>query len=137
MRPLINLTKKSVTWHWEEEEQTAFDTLKQCFTSYPVLRNPDPNKRYILDTDISAFAVGAALQQDYDNGHHPITYFSKSLLSAERNYDIHDRELLAIIYALKANRHLLLSTKYPILIRSDHNNLKYFKSPQKISLQQA
>jgi hypothetical protein len=86
--------------------------------------------------DASAFAVGTTLQQDYDDGHHLITFFSKSLLPAERNYDIYDRELLAIIYALKANWHLLLSTKYPILIRSDHNNLKYFKSPQKISLRQ-
>jgi hypothetical protein len=83
---------------------------------------------------VSAFTVGAALQQDFNDGCHLITYFSKSFLPAECNYDIYDRELLVIIYALKANRHLLLGTKYPILIHTNHNNLQYFKSPQKISL---
>ena len=89
-RPLHNLTRKNVPWKWEDEEQEAFDTLKHRFTSYPVLRNPDPDKRYILDTDASAFAVGATLQQEFEDGCHPITYFSKSLLPAERNYDIYD-----------------------------------------------
>jgi hypothetical protein len=89
-QPLHNLTRKTAPWQWEEKEQTAFDTLKYKFTSYPVLRNPDPDKHYILDTDASAFAVGAALQQDFEDGCHPITYFSKSLLSAECNYDIYD-----------------------------------------------
>ena len=135
--PLHNLTRKNVLWKWEDEEQEAFDTLKHRFTSYPVLRNPDPDKHYILDTDASAFAVGAILQQEFDDGRHPITFFSKSLLPAKRNYNIYDRELLSIIYTLKANHHLLLSMKYPILIRSDHNNLKYFKSPQKITPRQA
>jgi hypothetical protein len=60
-RPLHNLTRKTTPWKWEDEEQNAFDELKCRFTSYPVLRNPDPDKRYILDTDASAFAVGAAL----------------------------------------------------------------------------
>jgi hypothetical protein len=135
--PLHNLTRKATPWKWEDEEQNAFDKLKHCFTSYPVLRNPNPNKHYILDTDASAFTVGTALQQDFKDRRHPITYFSKSLLPAERNYDIYDRELLAIIYMLKANRHLLLGTKYLILIRTDHNNLQYFKSPQKIIPRQA
>jgi hypothetical protein len=121
--PLHNLTRKATPWKWEDEEQAAFDELKCHFTSYPVLRNPNPDKCYILDTDASAFAVGTALQQDFKDGHHLITYFSKSLLPTERNYNIYDRELLAIIYMLKANRHLLLGTKYPILIRTDHNNL--------------
>jgi hypothetical protein len=135
--PLHNLTRKATLWRWKDEEQATFDKLKCRFTSYPVLRNPDPDKRYILDIDVSAFAVGAALQQDFKDGCHPITYFSKSLLPAEQNYDIYDRELLVIIYTLKANRHLLLGTKYPILIRTDHNNLQYFKSPQKITPRQA
>jgi hypothetical protein len=89
-RPLHNLTRKATPWKWEDEEQAAFNELKRCFTSYPVLRNPDPDKHYILDTDVSAFAVGTALQQDFDDGHHPITYFSKSLLPTECNYDIYD-----------------------------------------------
>src|SRR6202049_1878321 len=107
------------------------------FTSYPILRSPDSTKRYILDTDASKYALGAILSQDYPDGRHPVAYFSKSLSPAEKNYDIYDRELLAIIYAVKAFRYLLLGVQEKFLIRSDHENLKYFKSPQKITLCQA
>ncbi len=111
--------------------------LKNKFTSYPVLRNPDHVKCFILDTDASAHAVGATIMQDFSDGHHPIAYFSKSLSPAERNYDIYDRELLSIIYAIKSFRYLLLGAQLKFLIRSDHNNLKYFKSPKKITPHQA
>jgi len=136
-RPLHELTKKSRVWSWQDTEQIAFDTLKEKFTSYPVLQSPDPDKQYIVDTDASAVAVGATVQQEFTNGLHPITFFSKSLLPAEHNYDIYGHELLAIIYALKANHHLLLGTRHKFIIRCDHNNLKYFKLPQKISARQA
>jgi hypothetical protein len=136
-RPLHDLTKHDTPWHWEDTQDLAFRTLKKEFTSYPVLRNPDPTKRYILDTGASQFAVGATLAQDFSDGWHPIAYFSKLLLPVERNYNIYDRELLAIIYAVKAYRHFLLGAQQKFLIRSDHENLKYFKSPQKISARQA
>ena len=77
------------------------------------------------------------LSRDFHNGQHPIAYFSKSLLPVECNYDICDRELLAIIYAIKAFHHLLLGAHHKFLIRSNHENLKYFKLPQKISARQA
>jgi len=102
-----------------------------------VLRNPDPTKHYIVDTDTSAHTIGATVSQDFSDGRHPITFFSKSLLPAEWNYNIYNHELLAIINALKANRQLLLGAQQKFLIRTDHNNLKYFKTPQKISPRQA
>ena len=131
--PLHNLTKKGTPWHWGDSQCITFETLKEKFTLYPVLRNPDPHKRYILDTDASLYAVGATHSQDFHNRRHLIAYFSKSLLPAECNYNIYDRELLAIIYTIKAFHHLLLGAHHKFLIRSDHENLKYFKSPQKIS----
>ena len=88
--PLHKLTKKTVQWHWDQPQQVAFDMLKEAFTSYPVLRNPDPNKHYILDTDALAYAIGATLSQDFPDGCHPVAYFSKLLLPAECNYDIYD-----------------------------------------------
>src|ERR1700692_228723 len=136
-RPLHDLTKKTTQWHWDKPQRTAFEFLKMLFTSYPILRNPDSTKRYILDTDTSKYALGAILSQDYPDGRHPVAYFSKSLSPAEKNYDIYDRELLAIIYAVKAFRYLLLGAQEKFLIRSDHENLKYFKSPQKITPRQA
>ena len=136
-RPLHDFTKKGTPWHWGDSQRITFETLKEKFTLYPVLRNPNPHKHYILDTDASLNAVGTTLSQDFHNGWHPIAYFSKSLLPAEHNYNIYDRELLAIIYAIKAFHHLLLGAHHKFLIRSDHENLKYIKSPQKISTRQA
>jgi len=136
-RPLHDLTKKSTQWHWDEPQRTVFRTLKELFISYPVLRNPDPTKRYILDTDTSKYAVIATISQQFSDGRHPIAYYSKSLLPAKRNYDIYDWELLAIIYAIKGFRYILLGAQQKFLIWCDHENLKYFKLPQKISARQA
>ena len=136
-RPLHELTKKVTTWLWGAPQKQAFDTLKEKFTSYPVLRNPDYHKRFILDTDVSNHAVGASISQDFSDGRHPIAYFSKSLMPLEQNYNIYDRELLSIIYAVKAFKHFLLDAQQKFLIRSDHNNLKYFKSARKITPRQA
>jgi hypothetical protein len=136
-RPLNELTKKNMAYIWSKEAEQAFQTLKKVFTSYPVLRNHDPEHRYILETDASDFAMGATLAQDFKDGRHPVAYFSKSLLPAERNYQIADKELLAIIRAVQAFRHLLLGAKHKILIRSDHENQKYFKSSRKIMPRQA
>jgi RNase H-like domain found in reverse transcriptase/Reverse transcriptase (RNA-dependent DNA polymerase) len=115
-RPLHDLTKNSVQWHWDDSQRNAFELLKEIFTSYPVLRNPDPTKCYTVDTDMSQFAVGATISQEYPDGRHTIAYFSKSLLPAECNYDIYDWELLAIIYAIKAFRYLLLGAQEKFLI---------------------
>jgi hypothetical protein len=101
-RPLHELTRKTFIYHWGEPQEHTFNLLKHLFTLYPVLHNPDPDRRYILDTDTSKFAVRATLSQDYSDGRHPIGFFSKSLGLAEINYNIYDRELLAIIYAIKA-----------------------------------
>jgi len=114
---------------WGLPQYNVFKLLKALFTSYPVLRNPDPKKPYILDTDASQFAIGAVLSQKHKDGWHPIAYFSKTLLLAERNYDIYNCELLAIIYAVKAFKYLFLGARKKFQIRTDHQNLTYFKSP--------
>ena len=138
---LHDMTTKKANWeadlHLSGPSLEVFTKLKCLSTSCPVLRNPDPAKQYILDTNVSAYAVGATISQDFKDGRHPIAYFSKSLLPAEHNYDIYDQELLAIIYAVKAFRYLLLGAQQQFLIWSDHENLKYFKSPQKITTHQA
>ena len=135
--PLHNLTRKAQPWIWEAPQSDAFNKLKCLFTFYPILQNPDPTKCYIVDTDTSQSAVGAVISQDFSDGCHSITYFSKSLLPAKQNYDIYDWELLTIIHAIKAFHYLLLEAQEKFLIRSNHENLKYIKSPQKISARQA
>lgn len=94
-RPLFNLTKKDQKWIWSSEEQTAFQALKDVFTSAPVLLMPDTNKPYRVEADASDFATGATLYQQGNDGQwHPCAFISKSLNETQRNYDIHDKELL-------------------------------------------
>ena len=102
-RPLNDLTKKDETWHWGNAQQTAFDTLKQRITSEPILAQPDRDKQFELKVDTSGFALGAVLLQRGDDGkRHPVSYYSRTLTAAERNYDIYKRELLGVVAGLRA-----------------------------------
>ena len=78
----------------------ALDQLIQRVTTAPVLGCPDPKKQYFLEVDASAFALGAVLFQYQDKKRRDMAYFSKSLTLPEHNYDIWDREFLAIVAAL-------------------------------------
>jgi hypothetical protein len=80
----------------------AFDTLKMAFTSAPILIHPDPAKPFIVETDVSDFALGAIPSQfGIDGLLHPIAFYSRKLTSAEINYQVYDNELLAIITAFE------------------------------------
>jgi len=92
----------------------------------------------MLITDASDFATGAILEQDDALGQsHPVAYYSKSLQLAKRNYEIHDKELLAIVQALKHFRHYLQGNVHQTRIFSDHANLKYFTTKQTLTHHQA
>jgi hypothetical protein len=107
-RPLHELTKKDKIWNWTNECQTTFETLKERFSTAPVLTMPDTTKPFILETDASKWAIGATLLQKQDNGQlHPYGYLSHALTQTERNWQIYDRELYAIIYALDEWKYLL------------------------------
>ena len=92
-RPLTQLTRKDATWQWGIEQQEAFDTLKKRVTSKPILAQPNLAEQFVLEVDVSGYAVGAVLlQRKEDNKLHPIGYFSSTLNEAEQNYDIYDLE---------------------------------------------
>jgi len=137
-RILTHLTKDNVKWEWTPREQAAFESLKEAFTSAPVLIIPDEEKQFILETDASDFAIGAILSQEGEDGKiHPIAYYSTCMDDPERNYKIFDKEMLAVVKSLKKWRHLLQGTKHPVKIYSDHKNLTYFKHPQDLSPRQS
>jgi len=102
-QPLNELLKKDRKFVWTPECQSSFDEMKKQFTEEPVLAMPDHCRPFQIETDASKYATGAVLSQLDSNGdRHPVAFYSKTFSPAERNYDIHDRELLAIIRALEA-----------------------------------
>jgi hypothetical protein len=112
----------------------VFDELKRRVTTEPVLAHPILTDPFELEVDASGFAMGAVLLQKKEDGKkHPIAYYSKTLSVAERNYDVYDLELLAIVNALNHWRPYLAGSPHKIIIYSDHQNLLYWKEPHKIS----
>ena len=137
-RPLHDLTKKDTPWTWDEVQKAAFKELKNRVTSAPVLIFPDDHKPYKVEIDASNYAYGGVLsQQGKDDKWHPVAFLSKALTPVERNYDIHDKEMLAIIRALEEWRHYLEGTKHTFEIWTDHKNLEYFMTAKKLNRRQA
>ena len=138
VHPLSQLTKKDTPFVWGNAQEKAFRALITAFTTAPVLALLDHTKPFRLITDASAFATGAILEQpNAFNQWLPIAYYSKSLQPAEQNYEIHDLKLLAIIRALETFRHYLEGRDDTLEIWSDHGNLVYFTTKQKLSHRQA
>ena len=106
---LSDLTKKDSIWNWGIEQQNAFEMLKKAFTTAPVLKIPNDEDSFKLSTDTSNFATGAVLSQKMPTTGlwYPVVFFSKSLDIHERNYEIYDKELLAIIRVLEEYCHHL------------------------------
>lgn len=121
--PLSELLKKETKFEWGEKEQKSFETLKSSVSTAPVLILPNPSLEYVVDTDSSGYALGAALLQDHGFGLQPIAFMSKKMLDAEKNYTVREQEMLAIVCALKEWRHYLHGNKFKII--TDHNSLTY------------
>lgn len=137
-RPLEKLKGKGVPWRWGDVEQRAFDTLKKAFSSAPVLMMPEMEAAFRVETDASDFAIGGILsQKDVDGDWRPVAYFSKAMQPAERNYDVHDKELLAVVRALETWRPYLEGNPHCIDIFSDHRNLEFFMTARDLNRRQA
>ena len=138
VRPLSILTRKGIVFKWLSEQEKAFATLKQAFTSAPILVHVDPAKPSTLETDASDFAIGAILSQpDSEGALHPCCFYSRSLNPAETRYDIRDKELLAIKSACTTWRHYLEGAQHPITVPTDHESLRYFQTMKSLSSRQA
>ena len=101
----------------------AFQKLKECLTTAPVLMNPDFQKPFILQTDASNTAIGAVLSQQFEDGEHPVAYLSKKLLPREQNYSTVEKELLAIVWAVGSLSYYLDGRKF--YIETDHCPLSW------------
>jgi hypothetical protein len=133
-KPLNNLTKKDAPWIWGNDEQNTFDTLKRRITEEPILRQPQMDKQFELEVDASGYAIGAVLMQRQEDGkRHPVGFYSATLNDAERNYDIYDLELLAVVKSLENWRTYLAGSPHKVIVFTDHMNLQYWRDPHKIS----
>ncbi|KAF7641169.1 hypothetical protein LDENG_00290730 [Lucifuga dentata] len=119
------LTSSKVPFKWTSAVEEAFKTLKLRFTSAPILQMPEPDCQLVVEVDASDVGVGAVLSQRSvaDQKLHPCAFFSRRLTPAERNYDIGNRDLLAVKLALEEWRHWLEGSKVPFLVWTDHKNL--------------
>ncbi|OWY96800.1 Retrovirus Polyprotein, partial [Phytophthora megakarya] len=124
IRPLSQLLKKEAAWTWTAECQQAFDAVKLGLTKAPILAVTDQDRPFLVVCDASDFAIGCPLMQlDHEGRDRVVYYQSGQLKPAERNYPVHDKELLAMKYALAKFRVYLLSNT-PFVVYTDHASLR-------------
>ena len=137
-RPLHNLVKKDKKWEWTEREEKVFKELKEKFTKEPVLAAPNIDKKMRMEIDASDYAMGGVLLMECKDGlWRLVVFLSKSLNETKKNYEIHNKEMLAIIRGLEAWRYLLEGAQTKFEIWTDHKNLEYFMKAQKLNRRQA
>lgn len=122
--PLHDLTAGKSKYNvlkWTADSEHAFNELKNCLVSAPVLATPDFNKPFSIHCDASNFAIGAVLTQEIDNEPHPIAYISRKLRGAEVNYHTTEKECLAVVFALDKFRAYIEGYKFKVY--TDHNAL--------------
>ena len=125
--PLTDLLKKSKVWKWTERCQATFDEIKRRLVTAPVLRLPDFEKDFEVQTDASDFAIGGVLMQEG----HPIAYESHKLQDRGRRYLVHEKEMMAIVHCLRTWRHYLLDK--PFVVKTDNIATSYFATQPKLS----
>ncbi len=133
------LRHKPKSLSWSPEARRSFDQLLEAFCTAPTLAHPDPQLPFIVEVDASTVGVGAVLSQHHGEPPklHPCAYFSRKLSPAEQNYDIGNRELLAIKLALEEWRHWLEGAVHPFQVITDHRNLEYLRDAKRLNPRQA
>ena len=125
--PLHRLLKKTTPYEWKGDQQQAFETLKTCLMTPPILAYPNFEQPFILYTDASTFALGAILsQKGSDNKEHVIAYASRTLNVHERNYTITELKCLAVVWSVKHFHHYLHGHTFTVI--TDHAALAYLKN---------
>ena len=133
-RPMTELLRKDQEFDWSDARQQAFENVKKLVKEAPILMLHDPERPSTVRPDASGYALGIVLEQPGDDGKlRPVAFYSRQFTAAERNYDVHDRELLAVVEAFKQWRHYLQGAKEETIVRSDHHNLKYFTTTKELT----
>ena len=126
-KPMSELTSVNAEFKWTPECESAFNTLQSALVSPDIMAYPlNDSGEFILDTDACDVGIGAVLSQKQDDVERVISYASRTLNKAERNYCVTDRELLAVKYFVEYFKHYLLGRTF--VVRSDHQALKWLFS---------
>jgi len=137
-KPLNALLQKDAKWEWSDVQFKVFENLKSLLCSKPILVFLTEDHVFLVEADSLGYATGAVLSQMCnDDKWHLVAYISKSLSPAEHNYDIYDKGMLAVMRVLEQWCHYLEGTKHPVPILTDHKNLEYFMTAQKLNHRQA
>ncbi|KAL1979106.1 hypothetical protein VTN96DRAFT_6844 [Rasamsonia emersonii] len=138
-KPLNFLTRQGVPFKWTTKCEEAFQELKTALTTAPVLIHYRADLPTQVETDASDGVIGGVLSQRLDGLWHPVSYFSKTMAPTELNYEIHDKEMLAIIRSLEEWRAELegLQREEPFDILTDHRALEYFMTTKRLNARQA
>jgi len=140
-QPLFNLLRKDVPFVWNAACEQVFDSLKNAFTSAPILRHFDPELETLVETDASDYVTSGILSQKHLENNklvlHPVAFISEKITPAEYNYAIEDKELLAIINAVEKWHIYLHQLPRPFTILTDDHNLQTFTTKTLLSYRQA
>ena len=133
-KPLYQLTEKDQKWEFGTKQQEAFNGLIHKLTHAPILAHYDPKKPITIETDASKYVTAGIISQTGDDGVlRPIAYRSKSMSKSECNYDVHDKELLAIILALEDWGRYIKGSRQQTKILTDHKNLVPFMTKKRLN----
>lgn len=133
-----SLKLEAKAWSWTPPMKDAFLRLKDAFTTAPILVHYDPEKASTVETDASDFALSGIISQKSDDGKlHPVAFHSRKLTPAEMNYEIHDKELLAIVDCFYRWRRYLEGATHKTEVFTDHHNLEYFATAKVLNRRQA
>ena len=126
IQPLTRLTWKNEAWHWGLLSQLAFNTLKEAFTSASILKHWDPNTSLILEMDTLYVALAVILSICTRGDIYPIVFYLRSFQGAELNYDVYNKELLAIVESFKKWHHYLEGPSILVEVFTNHKNFIHF-----------
>jgi hypothetical protein len=137
--PMTALTKKDIgPFDFDDAAKAAFIKLKDAFMEAPILAHYNPELQNWIETDASNYVVAGVLSQMHDDGVlRPVAFFSKRMVPAECNYDIYDKELLAVIRAFEEWRPELVVTRHENQAITDHRNLQTFMTAKQLNPRQA
>jgi len=138
--PITDLLRQDINFECGPSQEAAFLKVTILFASgkTPILRHYDQDRPALLETDASDFAIAGVLSQKFEDGKiHPVRLTSRKLTPAEFNYDVHDKEMLAVVFSLNKNRHYLQGAQHKTTIYSDHQNLTYCTSAVLLNRRQA